>query len=70
MIGRQPGRILELRAVDIHGAQFFDVVFALDATPQQVHTSRIGQESVYAGLQPGDAVTLHLVLGQITRIEK
>ena len=70
MLGRQPGTLLDLRAVDIHGSKFYDLVFALDATPDKPQTSRIGQESVYANPQVGDLVTLHLVLGQVTRMEK
>jgi len=70
MLGRQPGKLLDVRAVDIHGAKFYDVVFALDSAPDQARTSRIGQESVYDNPQPGDLVTLHLVLGQVTRVER
>ena len=70
MLGRQPGTLLDVRAIDIHGAQFFDLSFALDAAPTQPRTSRIGRESVYPDPKPGDAVTLHLVLGQITKVEK
>ena len=70
MFGRQPGKFLDVRPVDIHGAKFYDLIFALDTSPDQVQTSRIGQESVYDNPQPGDAVTLHLVLGQVTRVEK
>jgi hypothetical protein len=69
MFGRQPGKLLDIRAVDIHGSLFYDLVFALDASPDQAQTSRIGQESVYDNPQPGDAVLLHLVLGQVTRVE-
>ncbi|HVF09859.1 MAG TPA: hypothetical protein VNA16_03605 [Abditibacteriaceae bacterium] len=70
MLGRQPGKLLDVCAVDIHGAKFYDLVFALDASPDQAQTSRIGQESVYENPRPGDAVMLHLVLGQVTRMEK
>ncbi len=70
MLGRQPGHIVQVNAVDIHGALFFDIMYALDSAPQQARTSRIGTESVYENPQPGDAVTLHLVMGQLTRVEK
>lgn len=70
MFGRQPGKLLDVRAVDIHGALFYDLDFALDAAPLQPRTSRIGRESVYPSPQPGDVVTLHLVMGQITKVEK
>lgn len=70
MFGRQLGTILDVRAVDIHGALFYDFVFVLDASPQQAQASRLGQESSYLNPQPGDQVTLHLVMGQLTKIEK
>ena len=70
MLGKQVGKILEVRPIDIHGALFYDVTFALDAAPERAATSRIGRESVYENPQRGDAVTLHLLMGQLTKIEK
>lgn len=70
MFGRQPGKLLDVRDVDIHGSLFYDLVFALNSSPEQAQTSRIGRESVYDAPRPGDAVLLHLVLGQVTRVEK
>ena len=70
MFGRQPGKIVELREVDIHGARFYDVAYALNDSPQRVHVSRVGVESVYENPQTGDAVSLHLVMGQLTKVEK
>ena len=70
MLGKQAGTLLEVRAIDIHGALFYDVTFALDAAPQRAATSRIGRESVYENPQSGDSVTLHLLMGQVTQIEK
>jgi len=69
-MGKQPGELLEVRHVDIHGALFYDLVFALETSPAQARSSRIGRESVYADPHPGDKVILHLVLGQLTRVEK
>lgn len=70
MFGRQNAKLVNVREVDIHGAKFFDLSFALDAAPDQLKTSRIGQESVYANPQPGDAIMVHLVMGQATRVDK
>ena len=70
MLGRQPGRLLAVQAIDIHGSKFYDLTFALDAAPEKAHTSRIGQESVYAEPRPDDDVVLHLILGQVTKVEK
>jgi hypothetical protein len=70
MIGKQPGTIAHLQLVDIHGARFYDLSYALDAAPNRVLTSRIGTESVYENPQIGDKVKLHLVMGQLTKVEK
>jgi hypothetical protein len=70
MFGQQPGRLLLVVGVDIHGALFYDLNFVLDATPNRVLKSRIGRESVYENPQAGDLVSLHLVMGQVTRVEK
>ena len=70
MFGRQPGTVVELQMIDIHGAKFYDIAYALDAAPQRVLVSSIGTESVYENPQPGDKVTLHLVMNQLTKVEK
>ena len=70
MLGRQSGHLIDITAVDIHGAKFYDLIFTLDSSPEQARSSRIGQESVYENPQLGDAVTLHMVLGQVTRVDK
>ena len=69
-MGKQTGKILQIGLVDIHGSRFYDVSFALDNSPDQTRLSRIGTESVYPDPQSGDAAIFHLVLGQLTRVEK
>jgi hypothetical protein len=70
MLGRQSGKLLDVHAVLIHGAKFYDLTFALDASPTQARSSRVGAESVYDNPLPGDEVSLHLVLGQVTKVER
>jgi hypothetical protein len=70
MFGRQPGTHCAGECRRYHGALFFDITYALESAPQQARTSRIGTESVYENPQTGDAVTLHLVMGQLTKVEK
>jgi hypothetical protein len=70
MFGRQPGHIVGITAVDIHGALFYDITFALESAPQLARTSRIGTESVYENPREGDAVVLHVVMGQLTKVEQ
>jgi len=69
-MGKQKGKLVQVTAVDIHGSKFYDIVFTLDSGSGGPRASRIGQESVYPNPQPGDDVLLHLVLGQLTKVEK
>ncbi len=69
-MGKQAGKLLGVQLVDIHGAKFYDLTFALDSSPERAQVSRLGVESVYPNPAPGDAVRLHLLLGQLTRVEK
>lgn len=70
MLGRQSGHLIDVIEVDIHGAKFYDLIFTLDNSREHARSSRIGQESVYENPHAGDLVTLHMVLGQVTRVEK
>lgn len=69
-MGKQNGTILQIQLVDIHGSKFYDVSFALDSSPDQTRFSRLGTESVYENPQVGDTAVFHLLLGQLTRVEK
>ena len=70
MIGKQKGKLLDVRQIDIHGARFWDVSYAMENSPQKVLRGRIGIESAYDNPASGDTVMLHQVLGVLTAIEK
>jgi len=70
MLGAQKGTLLAVQQVDIHGARFWDIAYHLDAAPGETRQGRIGLESAYDAPAPGDKVTLHQVLGVLTKIEK
>lgn len=69
-MGKQPGTIVQIQLVDIHGSRFYDLSFTLDKSPEKVQVSRIGTESVYAEPQAGDRAVFHLLLGQLTQVQK
>ena len=69
-MGKQKGVLVQVTPVDIHGSKFYDIFFTVDSSTAGPRGSRIGQESVYPDPQPGDEVILHLVLGQLTKVEK
>lgn len=70
MLGKQKGTLLNVQQVDIHGARFWDISYSIESAPQQMQRGRIGTESAYDNPAPGDKVTLHQVLGVLTKIEK
>jgi hypothetical protein len=64
--------ILErIQPVSIHGQISLDLYFSDPEDPQaQVRVARIGEESVPRGLEPGDRVILHYMLGVVTSVTK
>ena len=70
MLEKQKGTLLDVRQIDIHGSRFWDIAYSLENAPDQMQRARIGTESAYDNPAPGDKVTLHRVLGVLTKIEK
>jgi hypothetical protein len=69
--GIQVGVLTNLQPVSIHGQVFYDVHYVKtddeDLIPQ---VARVGGEDVDASLHPGDRVKLHVLLNQVTRVER
>jgi hypothetical protein len=69
--GIQVGVLTKLQPVSIHGQVFYDVHYVKtddeDLIPQ---VARVGGEDVDASLHPGDRVKLHVLLNQVTRVER
>lgn len=69
--GTQMGVLTRLQPVSIHGQVFYDVHYvALDDEEQTPRVARVGGEDVETGLHPGDTVRLHILLNQVTKIER
>jgi len=66
----QHAHLLRLQLIDIHGQKFYDVTYALEAKPDAPKTSRLGAESVDAGVKEGDTVEISALLGQLTSVRK
>ena len=63
--------VTRVQPVSIHGQISLDVYFVEpDDSQGQVSLARIGPESVPNGLEAGDRVTLHYMLGQVTSITR
>ena len=69
--GSKPGIVKKIQPVSIHGQLSLDVYFVDAADPEgQTSVARIGPESVPRGLEAGDRVELHYMLGVVTSITK
>jgi hypothetical protein len=69
--GSRPALVTKIQPVSIHGQLSLDVYFVDPDDPQsQVSLARVGPESVPKGLEAGDRVELHYMLGVVTQITK
>jgi hypothetical protein len=69
--GSKPAVVKKIQPVSIHGQISLDV-YVVDPDDQegQVSLARIGPESVPKGLEAGDSVDLHYMLGVVTQITR
>ncbi len=69
--GTKAAIVKRIQPVSIHGQISLDVYFVdADDPDGQASLARVGEESVPRGLEVGDRVTLHYVLGVVTHITK
>jgi hypothetical protein len=69
--GSKPALVKKIQPVSIHGQVSLDVYYTEPDDPQgQVRIARVGKESIPRGLDAGDTVELHYVVGVVTHITK
>ena len=69
--GSKPAVVKKVQPVSIHGQISLDVYVVDPDDPEgQVTRARIGPESVPRGLEAGDQVELHYMLGVVTQITR
>ena len=69
--GTKEVTVTRVQPVSIHGQISLDVYFVDPSDTQgQVSLARIGPESVPNGLEAGERVTLHYMLGQVMSITR
>lgn len=69
--GTKTVQVTKIQPVSIHGQISLDVYFIdPDDSQGQVSLARIGPESVPKGMEAGDRVTLHYMLGVVTSITR
>ena len=63
--------ISRIQPVSIHGQLSLDVFYTDPEDPEEeLRHARVGNESVPRDMSPGDHVTLHYLMGAVTRITK
>ena len=67
--GPQPATILALQAISIHGERLYDVHFQVDGETN-ARSARLGPETLYSDVKPGDKVRVRFVMDTVTRIER
>ena len=69
--GSKPAIVRKVQPVSIHGQVSLDVYYVdADDTEGQVRIARVGKESVPRGIEAGDRVDLHYVVGVVTHVTK
>jgi hypothetical protein len=69
--GSKPAMVRKIQPVSIHGQVSLDVYYVEPDDEQgQVRVARVGEESVPRGLEAGDTVELHYLVGVVTHITK
>jgi hypothetical protein len=69
--GSKAAVVTKIQPISIHGQVSLDVYYTDPDDPQaQVRIARVGKESIPRGLDTGDRVDLHYVVGVVTHITK
>jgi hypothetical protein len=69
--GTRQAVIHRIQPLSIHGQVSLDIFWQDPDDPEQeLRHARVGDDAVPRGLQPGDKVTLHYLMGMVTRITK
>jgi hypothetical protein len=69
--GTRTAIITRVQPVSIHGQVSLDIFWVDPEDPEgEIRHSRVGDESVPRDMEPGQRVTLHYLLGEVTQITK
>jgi len=69
--GTREAVLKKLQPVSIHGQMSWDVYFTnADDLDGQVSVARVGPEAVGSNIEPGDAILLEYLVGQVVRVSR
>jgi hypothetical protein len=67
--GTRDAVIETVRPIDIHGTVYYDLVYRHEGETQP-RQARLGAESLYNGLTPGDTVRVSYLMNVATSVER
>ena len=69
--GTRAAIVRRVQPVSVHGQVSLDISWVDPDDPEEeIRYSRVGNESVPRGMDVGDRVTLHYLMGQVVQITK
>jgi hypothetical protein len=69
--GTRTGVVQRIQPISIHGQVSLDVFWVDPEDPEEeIRHARVGDEAVPRDLAAGDRVTLHYLMGMVTRITR
>ena len=69
--GTRQGIVNRIQPISIHGQISLDVFWVDPEDPDgEIRHARVGGESVPKGLEAGERVTLHYLMGMVTQITR
>jgi hypothetical protein len=69
--GTRSGIVTRIQPISIHGQVSLDVFWMDPEDPEsEIRHARVGDEAAPRNLTPGDRITLHYLMGSVTRIER
>ena len=69
--GTREGVVQRIQPISIHGQMSLDIFWLEPGDPdQELRHARVGQEDVPKGLSIGDKVTLHYLMGSVTKVTR
>ena len=69
--GTRDGIVKRVQPLSVHGQISLDVLWTDPEDPdEELRHARVGNEAVPHDLAPGDTVTMHYLMGMVTKITK
>lgn len=69
--GTRTAVLTKLQPVSIHGQVSYDVHYVfVEDDQERTQVARVGREDVALGLEPGDRVSLEILLNQVVRVDR